>query len=398
MKLTLAKSKESKAKNFISTAYDFEKPLDDKKFYPKKLIIFDFPIKKMLLGKIRCFDIKKVKQNISRYKTIEEKIFSIFENDEILSGDKKFLIESKNFLLNKIHNQIHSKKPILFTLLQFPFKIPNPLKTERTLPDLGEIAYLYQLNQIAEQIKEIYARGAKFVILGESLVFRNISDISLGEALTYRDQSQLWIKKLGFQENIEIVELRDAEKLVSNFQNLLDSIELKIRRKYSENDKDTISLVSSAIPTLLLSLNVRNLPQDKLMNIFRSIGKETKVNKEEKEAIQELEKSVVNVAFRYLGYHLAIKESNLREKLRPNNIGVSPIAKPERFGVFPINKHNRLYPIHGVPVIRENGYVIIRYKIDVLRDKNVRYAYKIDYNNMRESLEKDPFFYSETKI
>lgn len=398
MKIAFAKKAEKPAKNFVSTAYDFEMPLSFRSFFEKKRHLLQVPLKKFLKNHIECFAAKKVEKDIKKQKTAAEKILALLRHKEILSGDPKSIASSHYYFLKKINQQIKKRKPLYFTMLQFPFKIPNPLKTERILPDLGEIVYLYQLHLIATMIEKIYSRGVKFVILGESLAFRDLVDISFSDALLYRDTAKWWIKYLEFDKHLEIVELRQAEKKILQFDQTFLSEELRLKKKLLAQDRDSLKLVSSVVPTLIFSINVRGIARDRLMHIFNASLNRSKLNKSDIELYLELQKTVNDVACKYLAYHLAIKNTNLRERLWPHSIGVSPIAKPQRFGLFPLNNRNKLYPIHGVPVYQKNRYVTIHYKIDVLRNKNISYAYTLDYDNQLELKETDPFFYSEIKI
>lgn len=398
MRVAFAHPKELPAKNFISTAYDFEIPLHHKVFHAPYVLTLKIPVKQFVLNHVKCFNVEKVQKSIKTNATLEEKILSIFEHEEIISGEKKYIAQSKPYFFSKITKQVKAKKPISFTLLQFPFKIPNPLKTERVLPDLGEIVYLYQLHLIAQLIKSVYAKGAKFVILGESFAFRDIADISLGEAIAYRNTSRWWIKHLGFNEHIEIIELRDAEQQIPNFYASLEKKELALRREYQRKNKEVVEAVSAVLPTLFSSANVKNIALEHLMNVYNTRLKKNELNNQEREILEELNRNVMNIVFRYIAYHSTIKEERLREKLWPNNIGVSPIAKPHRFGVFPLNNRNKLYPIHGVPVYQNDAYVTVHYKVDVMRNDAIKYAYVLGNKFREEKQEKDPFFYSEVKI
>lgn len=398
MTLKLATKKELPARNYVSTAYDFEIPLRERAFYSKKEEVLSYSVNQLVREKIICFDRANVERSIAQYKTIEEKIIGIFQHDQVISGEKKHIEDTRQFFVSRLRSQIRTRKPITFTLLQFPFKIPNPLKTERVLPDLGELAYLSQLNQIAECIKTVYPPGAKFIILGESLVFRDITDTSLGEALSYRTISEWWIKKLNFQKTIELVELRTAEKKIPHFSDEFEKHLTLLRKKYSARDKETIDSVSAVLPTLFFCLNVRGISRQTLMNVYDSHRQTKDLTKDETEIREELKKTSQDIALRYLAYHLCVKTTKLREKLWPNSIGVSPIAKPNRFGVFPCSNKNKLYTIHGVPVYDRNGYITVHYKIDVLRNKNIPYAYKVAYGNIQEEKELDPFFYSEVRL
>lgn len=399
MSQILSNSKELPAKNFISTAYDFEKPLSNTRFaQPVKIAQLKTPLKKFLEEKVVVFNKERVKKIAYSNKSTAEKIIDLFLLDDILTGDGNNIKKSKKFLIKHLNYFIGKKTPIIFTLLQFPFKAPNPLKTERTLPDLGEVAYLYQLHLLAEAIKSIYPYGAKFIILGESLAFKDIADISMGEALNYRKLSQWWIRELGFEKNIELVELRDVEKKIPQFYKALQKEQANLTKQYYRKDKEAMIAVEIALPTILLTLNVRGLSRESLMHIFAT--SKTKHNLEEKEILDELHRNAEEATLRYLPYHMSVKKTKMRETLWPHSIGLSPIAKPNRFGVFPLNRFNKLYPMHGVAVYTKDGYVVTRYKIDVLRDPAVKYAYTISHSPVKdlEKIEKDPFFYSEVKI
>jgi hypothetical protein len=94
-------------------------------------------------------------------KSIEEKILSIFLDENIRFGDKNLILVKKDYWIDKITYFTTKKLPVRLAILGFPFKMPAKLKTVRTLPDMGELLSLARLLFIANLIKKFINLGLK---------------------------------------------------------------------------------------------------------------------------------------------------------------------------------------------------------------------------------------------
>ncbi len=370
---------------YISFPYQFELPLSKRKFYQfKKKIIKNFSLKKIVDSEINHLDFENFKENFKKSDSVAEKILSIFLNKDLLLGPKENIYNNRKSYLNKLNFFIKEQKPILFRITQIAFKIPNPLKTTRTTPDLGELAFLSQFNDILQIVKKIYPPGAKLIILGESYVFYQIVGIKKSESSLYFNTIKKWLKELNWQNDIILTDLKKLEKKVKGFKEEYKKNLKSLYEGWSKKDKFTINEIKSIANTLYLSINTRKYSLEKLMDIYDS----TKESGELKTIRDYLYNKAIKQSFPYLAYHKTIETSNLGEMLFPNSLKLSCTYSSGALSIFTINKSNKLYPYHGRPLLL-NKQVKICYEIDLKRKPSIVAHYI--------NKEKNPFFFTLEK-
>ncbi|WGL59737.1 isocyanide synthase family protein [Pigmentibacter sp. JX0631] len=87
---------------------------------------------------------------------------------------------------SKVLAFIKKNDPITFVLPAFPGKSPNLHKVISHLPDMGEQLALNFLNQICEQIAQIYPPGGKIKICSDGRVFSDLIGISENAITEYQ--------------------------------------------------------------------------------------------------------------------------------------------------------------------------------------------------------------------
>ncbi len=167
-------------------------------------------------------------------KTNEEKILNVFLNTEILFGPKEYVIKDKDKWLESFSYFISQKKPVQLSILGFPFKMPIPLKTDRTTPDMGEVLMINKLYNIAKNISYIYKPGARITIFTEG-VFGRYNHIPEKEYKRYFRALRKINRSLGFDKYIKLVELEEMEKLTKNFnvtfKKKVDNLSALVKKK-----------------------------------------------------------------------------------------------------------------------------------------------------------------------
>ncbi|KAJ3173886.1 dityrosine synthesis enzyme [Geranomyces variabilis] len=88
-------------------------------------------------------------------------------NDEWQTGRTRFVDQIKFFVSRSL--------PLHFALPAFPCKSSNNIdKTLGTLPDMGELLALQNLNSFNEKVRDVYAPGSTIVIVSDGHVFSDL--------------------------------------------------------------------------------------------------------------------------------------------------------------------------------------------------------------------------------
>ncbi|TVY73421.1 Spore wall maturation protein DIT1 [Lachnellula suecica] len=105
------------------------------------------------------------------------------QNEENSSGDAwlgRFKFEAR------VRKAVDHNTPILLVLPAFPWKSVNKVeKVLGALPDLGEVLALGRLNNLCEDIEQIYEPGARVTITSDGLVYNDLLGIPDEEVYEY---------------------------------------------------------------------------------------------------------------------------------------------------------------------------------------------------------------------
>lgn len=358
--------------------------LSNKNFYLKKL------------GR-REIDFREIKELINRNlrlsisvkgETIEEKILNIFLNPEIRFGPKQYILSLKDYWLNKIRYFTKKNEPLRFSILGFPFKIPVPLKTNRILPDLGEIIALKRLFDIQFLIRQFYQPGAVIYVVTEE-VFYKFNDMKKNEVNNYQNFLRKIVKIMGWDNVIKFISLHEMEKLANNFKDLFQEKKDYLERLFINGDKKFLKQYYGAHSSIYYITNTRRfgLGEKELMDVY---NKDYKKRNKKILLVKELIKNYSHLMIiKYLAYLKLRDDLNFFEKKLPNVIQLSVSPKKYRLGIIPLKKNIVRLPYHGVLVYdKEKNKFTIEYLIDLKRKK-----WKVWEIYLKEDEEDKPFFY-----
>lgn len=319
----------NKVNRFISTSIPFNKTYREyeKVFYPIELvtekdiletsrILIKFAVPKFIYKKAKSFD--KVKAAIEK----------IFADKRILLGDRKIAHETANKISIDLERIYRKKQKLVFTLLGYPHKMPNPLYTNSTSVDLSEIISLFKLCKLMEMLNGMYPYGVSLLILTENSIFHTMSDISYKEQLQYFSDLSYWEKLIDEKQLIEVRDIKDyhTDELEKKWQQL----EVEMKRKYEENDPIVKDKVESVLPSNFMTLNYRKFKQDILIKYFD----DNYQNKQIEDLRKIYYERALKESFYYLSYHQARYDLGFMDSVFPNTfrLTVSP-----KIGAFAIN-------------------------------------------------------------
>jgi len=330
-------------------------------------------------------NIKKPYLNLPKKATIEEKIFYIFLDDNFLFGEKKYVLDYKKYWIEKLNYFTKDKKPIKFTLLGFPFKVPLILKTIRVTPDMGDVLVINQLKNFIVAIKEVYSPGAIVYLVTEGC-FGKFTGVRKKNIEKYHQFLKKIINKLDFESFLKIIPLDKLESY-DDFKRIYKEQIINFNKKYIEENEDFINKYNQAFPSIFHIVNPKTKDLLLLIDVY-NINLETKnkrINKKRKELQERTHKAIIN----YFSYLKTRDILNFLEKEVSHALSLSVSPKPGRIGLLPINKEINKLPHHAMTVFYEKEKkFLLHYYIDILRmDLKFQPVYLIN------DMEKKPFFF-----
>jgi len=214
--------------------------------------------------------------------------------------------------LGKIATFIEQRLPIHFILPAFPAKSPNLSKVLGPLPDLGERLSLCHLNNLCQQISELYPPGAMITICSDGRVFSDCVGVSDEDVSRYGQHIKDILDEYSCT-HINLFRLEDHFK-EGNF----DTIRRRLVDEYGRTVEELKKLLKSD-PEVRRMFN----------GIHRFMYTDLKARR------SELSNSKLREESKDLAYHVIIRSnawSSLVESLFPSSL---------RLSIHPQHPHSR---------------------------------------------------------
>jgi pyoverdine/dityrosine biosynthesis protein Dit1/AcrR family transcriptional regulator len=246
--------------------------------------------------------------------------------------------------LPKLHYFISQGLPVHFILPAFPAKSLNRQKVLGTLPDLGEEIALNFLQSLCDDIRQVYAPGARISICADGRVFADLVQVSDADVSAYNDALKQQLAQLGTRD-LDVINLEDLLETES-----FDAARAWITAEYAE-------------PLAELQARVHDTDHHRAMfnGIHRFVSEDGMVLAPEKS------KSRVKEESKAVAYEV-IRRSNAWTRLLAQEF---PHAL--RLSIHPQHPHsdkiglrmtravdNWLTPWHGVVLLRDNDYLLMK--------------------------------------
>lgn len=281
--------------------------------------------------------------------TLDRKILRIIFNHRKTSEAVKACIDHSCETCMSLHEKSISfftsqNKPLHFILPAFPAKSPNKAKVLGTLPDLGEEIALKTLEDLCNEIKSIYSPGAQITICSDGRIFSELVSVTDENVSEYVKGIRDIIEKLKL-EHVSIVNLEDLMTGGS-----FDELRSKVLANYAE-----------PIEELHDRLKQGGEFKSLFNGIHRFITEDRKVLQPEKSATQVKEESK-SIALKVIQHSNAW--TRFLSYVYPDAIRLSIHPYPAhsyKIGVrLTKAADNWLTPWHGVVVLEEDGYVLMK--------------------------------------
>jgi pyoverdine/dityrosine biosynthesis protein Dit1/AcrR family transcriptional regulator len=281
----------------------------------------------------------EVARRVAKLLLLHRKVLRTGPDDKIAPDETSIALQ-----LPKLHYFISQQQPIHLILPAFPAKSPNRHKVLGALPDLGEEIALTFLQSLCDDIRQVYAPGARISICADGRVFADLVQVSDAEVSAYNEELKQLIQQLGTAD-LDVINLEDL--LVTDS---FDAARAWIVAQFGE-------------PLEELKARVRDTEHHRAM--FNGIHRF--VSEDGMALALEKSKSRVKEESKEVAYEV-IRRSNAWTRLLAQEF---PHAV--RLSIHPQHQHadkiglritravdDWLTPWHGVVLLRANDYVLMK--------------------------------------
>lgn len=329
-----------------------QQELETSTFLPKRVVNEDYfrPVLKAVAPTVEVPD----------GDSLPDRLLAFFADPSICFGEPDWILQLGQKWKKEFTFFIEQNKPILFTILGFPFKAPVPLKTNRKLPDFGEVAMLARLHQIGAAIARVYEPGVEIHVFAEG-AFHEMNGMPRADADAYFKALETVSAKFGYDRFVRLHDTSSIVDEVEGFKNVWDEVTEQIRTRRDRGDAETIDALTAAYPVTFHLNDVTAYNEEAIRNAYldTSIGKELRT---------ALDARSIDGVVRYRAFLEARDRLQLLERYTPKGVALTVSPRPGRIGVRPLPLPADVLPYHGVPVWNStNSSLSIVYLWDLKR-------------------------------
>lgn len=279
--------------------------------------------------------------------SVSESIFDVFTNANVIFGDRAYVTDLKDHWMKQIERFTSQGLPLEMTILGFPYKMPVPLKTNRTLADFGEAISLARLNQIGRAISRIYKPGARSHVFTEG-PFGAFNGVSRETSDRYFKSLENLLHRFGLEQHVVLHDLNRVIEENQDFAGAWSEAEATIIDRRDARDPKTLDAIRDALPVRFHNLANPGVSDADLACAYRRDPSAQGLI----DSIQHrAEKGVVT----YRAFLEARDKIKLLERVAPNALAMTVSPRPGRLGVRPLPPPSQILPYHGVTVISADG-------------------------------------------
>ncbi len=346
---------------------DYNEPVE-----PRVIERFDYAAQKRETVESAEDFLATIENRLARLETVYDRVFDIIRSKRYRAGTAKQtrFDDNKEIFRPIVERQIAEGEPLQFVLPSFPFKHNNPVKVGRRSADMAEVLCLSNLYEACLALGHVHEPGAKFVIVCDGLVYREMFGITRHEALTYRERVREMVGQLGYDDAIEIA---DMEDLVASRREDFDAVERKLRPVFAQwwrsnpEDLRRASLIQASSANLNTSGSVSH-------DLLQMTVKDVLLDTEEADAVSTLERikrgtveRAEQGAFEFALFLYVLKELDLVGSCYPHAVRATVHPKPGQWGLHLVNRESRVFPWQGVAYRNKHGKWRIKYEFEAAR-------------------------------
>jgi len=320
--------------------------------------------------------VSEIAGRLERQETLYDKIFEVMRSKRFRAGTMKQtqFEDNREIFRPLVEERIAEDTPLEFVLPSFPFKHNNPVKVGRRTPDMAEVLCLCQIYSACHALGSVYEPGARFTIIGDGMVYREMFGITEHEASVYRERTQSMIDELGFGDKIELADMAD---LVAEHREVFDFVEKRLRPVFAEwwaSHPDDLRL-QSLIAASTANLNTSDAVTDDLVQLA-TMDVLLETDKSDAGASLETIKAQTvrrgeEGAFEFALFLYVLNELDLVSTCYPRAVRATVHPKPRQWGLHLVSPESRVFPWQGVAYRNVNDRWRIKYEIDMRRERAI---------------------------
>lgn len=282
--------------------------------------------------------------------TVAERILAIFEQGEVHFGPV-FIPDHRAEWLEKIGYFVDRNVPLEFVSMAFPYKVPNPLKTDRKAPDLGEALMLRRFKSVLDAVESVYAPGGRLTILEEGILGR-CQGVDPASIAAYRAGIGNCVAISAVPERqLAFHSLDDMVEKIPNFEARWLFEQERMRELWQQGDAGVVRAYDETVPPSKAAVPMQDFPPQVVAHAYDPAQTDS--------ALRYPREYIDKIAHRkFFAYRsiLALRDSTgYLHNLRPHALKLTVSPKPENLAVVPVNTWSGILPYHGVPVLDKDG-------------------------------------------
>jgi len=282
--------------------------------------------------------------------SIAERILSIFQHAEVHFGPD-FIPANRAAWLERIEHFVGRGLPLEFVSMAFPYKVPNPLKTDRKAPDLGEALMLRRFKAVLDAVESVHAPGGRLTVLEEGILGR-CQGVDPASIAAYRAGIADCVAIAAMPERqLTFHSLDDMVEKIPNFEARWLFEQERMRELWQQGDEAVVRAYDETVPPSKAAVPTVDFPPQVVAEAYDPAQTDS--------ALRYPREYIDKIAHRkFFAYRsiLALRDSTgYLHNLRPHALKLTVSPKPENLAVLPVNKWSGILPYHGVPVLHEDG-------------------------------------------
>lgn len=289
-----------------------------------------------------------------------EAIYSVFADPGVVFGDPAFLSSRREEWLQRFGRVVAEGRRLDLTILGFPYKMPVPLKTDRTAADFGEVVSLARLNQLARAIGRVYAPGARIHVFTEG-AFHVFNSLNRSYADGYFASLQALASRFGVNEHVELHDLNAVVDDNPDFMAVWRDTEADLIARRDAGDEKVLAAIRDSLPVRFHNLANPGVGEADLAAAYRR-------DPAAKALIDDIQQRAERGTVTYRAFLEARDRISLLQRIVPDALPMTVSPRPGRLGVRPLPEPSRMLPYHGVSVISADGATLeMQYLWDLRR-------------------------------